>query len=335
MQMHRKHVFCPATVDALEERVVMSTGNLSHVEPAPTIALRAAEQRQRLEGSDQATALVAGDQMYYMRFGGLTRSYLVHVPFGYDGTSPLPVVLAFHGGGGNAQLMEKQTGLDQVSDEKRFLVVYPNGTGPTKHKYWDAGIKDVYAATHHVNDVGFVNAILNALPRNYNIDARRVYATGFSNGAFLTYLLAEDLSNRITAFAPVSGGQYVTNPPSRPVPLVDFQGLLDPYSLFFGGKGPILGVQEPSIPKMIVEWAQVDDDNPTPASVSEGPGYVLYQYERASPAAHAPVELYVLPRGGHTWPGGVNLTAGLGTGPLIRSVDASAIIWDFFQRFTL
>ena len=150
----------------------------------------------------------------------------------------------------------------------------------------------------------------------------------------LTDLLAQDLSNRITAIAPVSGGQYVTNPPSRPVPIVEFQGLKDRYAPFYGGTDPI-GVKQPSIPKVIAEWAQVDDDNPTPASVTQGPGYVLYQYEPAPGTPGVPVELYVLPRGGHTWPGGVDLTVGMGTGPLIRSVDASAIIWDFFQGFTL
>ena len=167
-----------------------------------------------------------GDTTYYMNFGGLTRSYLVHVPAGYNGTSPLPLVLAFHGGSGDSESMRTQSGLDTTSDQNGFLVVYPDGTGDYHSKYWDAGITGVSAVTNHVDDVGFVNALLNALPLTYNIDPTRVYATGFSNGAMMTYLLAEQLANRITAIAPVSGGMLLgSTVPSRQVPIIDFHGM--------------------------------------------------------------------------------------------------------------
>ena len=179
-----------------------------------------------------------------MNFGGLTRSYLVHVPTGYNGTSALPLVLAFHGGAGNSQAMRTETGLDTTSNQNGFMVVYPDGTGATDHKFWDAGITGVSAVNNHVDDVGFVNALLNTLPLTYNIDETRVYATGFSNGAMLTYLLAEQLANRITAIAPVAGGMLLgSTVPSRPVPIIDFHGMMDKLAPFDGGTGPVLGVQ--------------------------------------------------------------------------------------------
>ena len=151
----------------------------------------------------------------------------------------------------------------------------------------------------------------------------------------LTYLLAEQLSNRITAIAPVARGMLLgTNVPSRPVPVIDFHGMQDNYANFYGGTGPVLGVQYPSMPTVIANWAQADNDDPVPTT-STGTGYILSDYEPDPGQTGAPVEFYALPNGGHTWPGGVDMTPGMGTGLVVKSVDASTIIWNFFKQFTL
>ena len=149
-----------------------------HVVPCSGLAGRAA---------GAAAALSPGDHTFSLQHQERNRAYIVHVPGAATTGRPLPVVLAFHGGGGEAQGFKGYAGLDTVADREGFIVVYPNGTGvlPRRLLTWNAGECCGYAMNQRVDDVGLAIAVLDDVARRTAVDARRVYATGHSNGAVI------------------------------------------------------------------------------------------------------------------------------------------------------
>jgi polyhydroxybutyrate depolymerase len=156
--------------------------------------------------ADAQTKLAPGDHEFTMRHGGRARTYLVHVP---ARTKDRPaVIIAFHGGGGNAKGFQEYAELDAIADREGFLVVYPNGTGPLPRRLltWNAGDGCCgFAMTRKVNDVGFATMVLADLEGRTPIDRARVYATGHSNGAMMAHRLAAERPELIAAIAPVAG----------------------------------------------------------------------------------------------------------------------------------
>ena len=179
-------------------------------------------------------SLGAGDHDRSLAFGGATRTYFVHVPPRVSEGQPLPVVLAFHGGGGNASGFKAYAGLDALADRQGFVVVYPDGSGRLGRRLltWNAGGCCGYAAAQNVDDVGFALAVLRDVARNVSVDPARVYATGHSNGAMMAYRMAIDASDRIAAVAPVAGAMQAPGfPPPRPVPVLHIHSVDDPRAL--------------------------------------------------------------------------------------------------------
>lgn len=265
------------------------------------------------------------------------RTYSVHVPSGYDGQSPLPVVLVLHGGASNAKTTRRQTQMDAVSDRNGFLAVYPEGTGRLGYLTFNAGTCCGYAVRYKVDDVGFIEAVLDDLARRYKIDPRRVYATGMSNGAMLCYRLACEIPERIAAIAPVSGAMGVDGPrPKRAVPIIHFHGLLDQNAPFNGGVGEnaISKIPHRSVPDTIRWWCDVNGCDPKRPQIEQRPDCVIEHFVPETDSG-AEIIVYSLREGGHTWPGGVDVTPRLKTGKLIRSVDASSLAWEFFRRHSL
>jgi polyhydroxybutyrate depolymerase len=291
--------------------------------------------------SHAEASTVNRDVEHRLQHGDRERFYYVHVPASYDGSKPLPVVLNLHGGGGNADAARRQSRMNEVADRNGFIVVYPEGSGRLRHKLltWNAGSCCAYAVDQQIDDVGFIRALLDDLPQHYRVDSRRVYATGISNGAMMCYRLACELPNRITAIGPVAGTLGVDGPvPSRGVPLIHFHGLQDRNVPYQGGFGPngLLKVDHRSVPDTISFWCRVNHCDPTHPSVDAQDDVIIERFEpRADAKGGAPIQLYKLVGGGHTWPGGSDITSGLGTGKLVTSVDASQTMWDFFRQFAL
>jgi polyhydroxybutyrate depolymerase len=150
-------------------------------------------------------------------------------------------VIAFHGGGGEAEGFKGYAGLDAVADREGVLVVYPNGSGvlPRRLLTWNAGECCGYAMNQKVDDVGFAIAVLDDLARRTSVDARRIYATGHSNGAMMSYRLGAERADRIAAIAPVAGAYDLERfAPARPVAVLHIHSVDDPRALYGGGLGP-------------------------------------------------------------------------------------------------
>ena len=276
-------------------------------------------------------------QVRSLTVGGLKRTYHVHVPPGHDPHKPAPVVLALHGATMNGPLMAWFSGLDDKADQAGFLTVYPNGTGRRWSYFWNAGNCCGSAVREGVDDVAFIDAVLDDLAGAYRLDTRRVFATGMSNGAMMAYRLASELSGRIAAIAPVAGTMATEGcRPRRPVPVLHFHGTQDEYVPFAGGKGSksISGIQHQSVEHSIRAWVRANGcrEEPTtemlPDRARDGTTVAIETHGGGRDGAE--VVLAVIKGGGHTWPGREPRTKVLGRAT--RNVSANDLLWDFFER---
>ena len=212
--------------------------------------------------NEQSAAGAGTSEAYSFEWDGLDRRYLVYTPTGYDGSAPLPVVMAFHGGTGWAERFERTSGLDEMADEFGFLVVYGEGT-PVNRLFgnvWNAGDCCARAgdAYDSVDDVGYVREVVRRGEASYSVDSDRVYATGMSNGAMLVHRLACEASDLFAGFAAVSGTIQVDEcDPSRPVPMLMMHGTEDTSVPYEGGVGSGAG-QVVAIPveTLFQDWAE-------------------------------------------------------------------------------
>ena len=266
--------------------------------------------------------------------GGLTRTYVVHAPKGHDPKTPLPVVLALHGATMNGPMMAWFSGLNRKADEAGFIAVYPNGTGTNSSYFWNGGSGP--AAQNKVDDVAFIDALLDDLGRAYPVDARRVYATGMSNGAMMAYRLAAELSGRIASIAPVSGTVATEiGQPKRPMSVLHFHGTKDEFIPFTGGKGAksIFGTNYRPVEDSIRAWVAANGCAETPIIdvLDKGSdGMKVIRRTFGSGRDGSEVVLVVIEGGGHTWPGKKSTAAVLGRST--RNVSANDLMWEFFQK---
>ena len=189
---------------------------------------------------DRSKDNVPADYEFSIYHAGSKRRYIVHVPPSYQATVPTAVILAFHGGGGNADDSAEYFGLNTTSDKEGFIVVYPEGTGAmVKGKVfgtWNSGTCCGPAMKNNVDDVGFVDKMIEKLKNDFNIDQDRIYATGMSNGALMCYRLACELSDKIAAIAPSGAHDAIDScAPTRPIPIIHFHGTEDNCASYNGG----------------------------------------------------------------------------------------------------
>jgi polyhydroxybutyrate depolymerase len=297
--------------------------------------------------------------------GGLRRSYTVHLPPGYRRRTPLPVIIAFHGGGGTAEGTVSYYALNGKADSENFIVVYPQGTGKKilgkVFGSWNGGRCCPPASRNNVDDVGFVAQMLDELSNRFSVDPKRIYAVGFSNGALMCYRLACELSDRIAAIA-VGGAVDAFDgcAPKRPVPVLHFHGTLDKCGFYNGGicggcfadylvRMGLPADRRPSqwvcrsVPAFMEEWSRRNG--------CRGEKKVVYRKGQATCISYgtcrnnAEVVLCTLAGGGHTWPGGNNEIRACeknensyacsawkeGVGESSRDLDADTMLWEFFK----
>lgn len=264
------------------------------------------------------------------------RSYLVHIPASYDPEVPTPVVLALHGAGVNAALTVPITGLNAKSDRSGFIVVYPNGTGVGPFLRWNAGGVLGELGENQPDDVLFLRAVLDDLATRVNVDSRRVFATGLSNGGMMCYRLAAEMSDRIAAIAPIAGPQatdFVL--PSRAVSIMHFHGTVDPV---VPPTGPAPGTPSfltfKTVDETLQIWVTHNECSAKP-EMTELPNLVpdttsvetsVYGLGR-----DASEVIYVrILNGGHSWPGKNSFLSLFG--PITFDIQANDLMWDFFER---
>ncbi|NUQ63801.1 MAG: prolyl oligopeptidase family serine peptidase [Pirellulales bacterium] len=252
-------------------------------------------------------------------------------------SKPMPVVLALHGAGTNGPIMAVSSGLSSKADQAGFLAVYPNGTGKGNvFLVWNSGGFHGPNADKLPDDVKVVNRLLDDVATVVRVDAKRIYATGMSNGGMMCYRLAAELSERIAAIAPVAGTMAAgLTPPKRPVPVLHFHGTADKLVPFEGpDKRTARFLNFKSVEETIRTWAGIDGcpRNPRktdlPDTSEDG---TRVRRETYGPGKHGTeVELYVIESGGHTWPG--RRWPVLFLGKTTNDISANDLIWQFFQK---
>lgn len=279
-----------------------------------------------------AFAAGPGDSTNTITVSGVKREYLLHVPPGYAKGHAAPLVLVLHGGDGEPGATARNTGMSPVADREGFLVVYPAGLG----RHWNDGRVEVGATA---DDVAFLSAVIDDVATRYDVDRGRVFATGISNGGFMSTRLACELSEQVRAVgvvaATLSEALRETCRPQRPVAVVMFSGTDDPLVPYGGGsvrgnRGKTLGAEAAAS-----FWAKTNgcaaepERSELPVTDTSDPTRVsLARYTGCRPGAE--VRLYTIHGGGHTWPGGRAYLPALLVGKVSRQIDADAVMWEFF-----
>jgi polyhydroxybutyrate depolymerase len=285
-------------------------------------------------------SLGPGNHERSLKVGDMTRTYRIHVPPKYDAKKPTPVVLALHGAAMNAPGMADFTGLNRKADEAGFIVVYPNGTGIAGALLtWNVGGMWGERWFKRPSDVEFISKLLDDLPDAVNVDRKRVFATGVSNGAMMCYRLAAELSDRIAAIAPVAGTMVTSRAkPQRPVSVLHFHGTADRLVLFDGpGENVPRGITFLSVEDTIDAWVKIDGCTAEP-KVTKLPdnahdGTTVTRKVYGPGKEKSEVVLYVIEGGGHTWPGRDPHVKFIGKST--KNISANDLIWEFFQRHPL
>jgi len=264
---------------------------------------------------------------------GLERTYLLDLPTGYDATTELPLLIAMHGGLGSAYNLQNQSQLSEKAEEENFIVVYPEGveSGFLNIRTWNAGWCCGNASDENIDDVGFIDSLIEYLLENYSINSKRVYATGMSNGGYMSYRLACELSDKIAAIAPVSAAMSMTScDPERPVPIIHFHSYLDENVLYDGGIGDgLAGHYSPPLDSILNVWAGFN--NCTNSEILVDNNEYTYTKWNSCDCAYE-IQYYITQDGGHSWHGGNGTASG---DPASNYISANDLMWEFFQKHTL
>lgn len=266
---------------------------------------------------------------------GVERDAIIYTPDNLpDGL--VPAVIVLHGGNGDAQGTRRLTGFDDVADDNGFIVVYPNGID----NQWNDGREGIAEA----DDVGAISALIDRLIADYAVDPARIYATGISNGGFMSFRLGCELSDRIAAIAPVTATLSETMAercePTAPMAVLLMNGTDDPLVPYNGGYVSVLGAERGAIrstDETMAFWVDQNGCEPTVAQVAL-PNLARFDGTRAYRSDYtdcaAPVTLIRIDGGGHTWPGGLQYLPRAVIGRVSRDIDGSEVIWDFFAGVT-
>ena len=299
-----------------------TTGEKAATMPAAPSAGCGTEQKP---GNDEKTIATADGE----------RSYRINIPRDYDVSTPLPLVLGFHGNGSDGAEFQNYTGLPTLP----AITVFPDGDLNDGKRSWQGA---PYASG--ADDVAFVADLLDSIESEHCIDLNRVYATGKSNGGGMVSVLACNLRDRFSAFAPVAGAYYPQSTEgcdySTPTPMLAIHGTGDATMHYEGGHRQ--GEDYPGVREWIQPWAEASGcTKTTDRQVGrKGEDVVRTQWTLCSegdeggrspgkPGRSAAVELYSVADGGHVWPGEVVYSGG---GYATKGFSATDTIWDFFTR---
>lgn len=302
------------------------------------IVLLAASCFAVAQASDPAATITQpGDYTFSIQQDGLPRKYRVHVPQSYNAAHPAPLLLSFHGGGGDMdhQADDRNYGQISKSEAEGFIAVFPNGYSrlPSgKLATWNAGTCCALARDRQVDDVGFVKTIIANVTRQLSIDRKRIYATGMSNGAMMAYRLACEMSDTFRAIAAVAGTDNTLRcTPTQPVSVLHLHAQNDDRVLFNGGAGHQFRAASTvadfvSVPATVAKWVRLNGCSPAPQRVLTTAGAYCDLYAQCQGKAN--VELCVTETGGHSWPGGIKLRGGE---PASQALSANDVMWTFFS----
>ena len=261
---------------------------------------------------------------------GIQRDYILYIPAIYDGNTDVPLILNFHGFGSNANQQLVYGDFRDIADKEGFLLVHPEGTLLNGNQHWNVGSFTIGSTT---DDVSFTEALIDELANQYAINLDRVYGTGMSNGGFMSFLLACQLSEKIAAVASVTGSMtpetYNACNAQHPTPILQIHGTSDSTVPYNGD------TWTRSIEDVISYWANYNncETNPTTkalADIDPSDGSTVEHIVYIDGDNGLTTEHMKVIGGGHTWPGSAFNFPGTN-----YDINASMEIWQFFSRFDI
>jgi polyhydroxybutyrate depolymerase len=299
-----------------------------------------------------------GDYFRFMIVDGRIRSYRLHIPPSYDGNNPVPIVFTLHGTGApgvNSFTMKNKLDMDEKSDEEGFIVIYPNGEllrfsyllkrpAPILAFYTISTVSRMWNSweTNNIDDVSFIRTLINHLETTLDIDSSRIFITGASGGALMTYRLGAELSDIIAAIAPIAGTiggieyspkpddslqPYIIPEPSNPLPVIIFHGMQDQAVPYGGGWVNFLRLGSfemwnyiLSVNESVTFWVEHNNCDPIPKITKTVSGRIMTRtYTNGSHGSEVILVTYV--NGIHEW---------FFSPP--HELSATDLMWEFFEQ---
>ncbi|RTL43649.1 MAG: hypothetical protein EKK48_07845 [Candidatus Melainabacteria bacterium] len=264
-----------------------------------------------------------GDFRGSIQIDGVEREYLLHVPPGYSGSQPIPLVVALHGLGGNASQFARESNISTLADKHNFIVVYPDARpwfGEKQLKIWDAA-NGLVNGNQGDNELKFLRSIIEKTQSQASIDSQRIYVTGISNGGMMTFDAAAALSDKIAAIAVVSGAMSgKEKPPSQPLSVLNIHGTDDAIIPIEGVEGVPSLLSEAGIPTLKPNWYVSNywnavNGNAEPSQIEFKENQVIERWTNSKSGAE--VEQRIIIGGRHK---------------LDEPAQTADAIWQFFMR---
>ena len=262
---------------------------------------------------------------------GAQRAYLLYVPESYDPAGPTPLVISLHGYAEWPAHQMRVSGWNRLAERHGFIVAYPSGAGFPR-RWRMRGMAGSPADPQ--KDIGFISDLITHLENEYHLDPARIFVNGLSNGGGMAFVLACRLSERIAAIGGVSGAYllpWAECAPVRAVPAVLFHGSADPIVPYHGGPSRAFNLPFPDVPAWVETLARRNGCDATPQPLPAR-GDVRGLHYNAGTGAD--VDFYMIDGGGHAWPGSEPIPAWI-VGRTSRDIDATQVMWDFFQAHPL
>lgn len=246
---------------------------------------------------------------------GVDRQYLQYIPDNYDGSTKLPLLLNFHGFGGNTNYFMQTADMRSLAESEGFVLVYPQGTDLNGSPHWNADLNGGDNKSS-VDDLGFIEALINKLSNQNLIDNKRVYAIGYSNGGMMSYALGCYKSNLIAAIGSVSGYMLQDEcTPSHSIPLIKLHGTND----YYDGGGVYNSVE--SVLDFWKNFNNITGDPNLDSFNDNGTSIEKYSYINSN---NILIDHYKVIGGDHIW---FNFN--------YKGNTTNKIIWDFFSQFDI
>ncbi len=331
--------------------MVYSTGALAQERLLEKIKERRQERREGIKDK-LANKDISGsaDKSFKIMHDGLLREYKVHLPENYNKNLPAPVVIFLHGGGGSMKEAYSE-GMDKMSDKYGFILAIPQGTGKKilgkiigswNSGNWSGSKKLTpisccgYAGDNNIDDVGFISKMIDEIKSNFSVDEKKIYATGMSNGAMMSYRLACELSNKIAAVAVVAPPfvpEVCDN--AKPISIMDIHGTADPCALYNGGfcencLGKSLSTQ--SAKEIVNSWIMRDGCLSESEIIYNKGNAKCVDYSKCAQGTE--VEFCTIEGGGHTWPSGNQYLPAEKIGPVSNDMSFDQM-WEFLKKHSL
>lgn len=277
--------------------------------------------------------------------GEQPRHYLLHTPTALHGTAgPRPLLIMLHGAGGTARYAMQETGWAATAEKYGFYLAFPEASRPDPTRppqflknpqTWNDGTGRFHSGKRQIDDVGFLDAVIDDVVRQHPIDPQRIYLVGISNGCSMTLRFGVERGARIAAIAGVAG--YLSVPANclpRPIPLLYLIGSADPVTPLAGGDlvlpwgamGP-----RPPVTDSVAQWAALLGCPPTPTPYSTNiDGVSAFRFGPGR--GQSEVLFYTIAGMGHVWPGGRPILPERLIGTAAPLIPANEMIWTFFSR---